>query len=898
MTAERAYKAFKNRLKTEAVIKNRRFKKRILNLRRSKPNPRYGGLFVSPNGSPDNTGITYDQPIDVETYLDLELEDNDKVFFEAGHVYNVGGKEITATNVRYGRFGTGDDPIQEGTEDISGLTWTSAGSDVYTTPMAEEPSWIWINGVCAQMAETARIPITARGSTTTLTVAHSAVSGFSSIVDSYLVAKDKNFALSYRRKVTAYNGAGVITVDGPINTGSNVDLVLLNKTQYFNGNNQWAWAAGTLYVRAAASPSTLDIKASAHDFGIKTTGVLTVENIKFREYYTAAIWSTSTELAAPKLTVENCTFEDIRDVAVLNEREGTGTSVSHNTFTRIGNNGMHVGPCTNSFFNDNEFTDIGMQANYGWQTWSAGDGITAVVGCAIAYVRDRYAGNTLSTELDGVNCQFNDNVIQNVAYCGINLGLGTDNFIQRNVVSDFLNRFHDGGGIYTFHYRPTNLLNENNEISYNIVHNDNSTGGNGSTGIYMDNRTFAANIHHNTVFDCEWGVMLNMDTAGHTVEYNTVVDCDFGFVYRQADNGSLLLTENIGNTFRYNTAVAYSSAQRCVYFYIVGSYPDWNPFEDGVSDFNKYVSSVSAIADSDNEGDNLTLAQLRTAYGGDANSEFRLSASRLFEYNATSSPVTDNAGEGFETFDGVETDEYTIPAFSSIVLFPIPGVGFNTQSLQFVSSSSQYVNFGTNADIQFTQSALFTFSLRFKITAPPSGVTTLFDNRNGSGRGIAIQILATGGVQVQMVNTVTTNRLVVLSNVNYCDGLWHTLQVSKTGAAVTTVVIKVDNSELTLETATNLNATILSAGNLLLGSNSINSVFLNGFVCQLAYWNSNQNPNSALIFNGGVTHDLMLLAAPPLHYWPLNGDLLDYGSSANDLNGTGVNSPAFSVDVP
>jgi len=57
----------------------------------------------------------------------------------------------------------------------------------------------------------------------------------------------------------------------------------------------------------------------------------------------------------------------------------------------------------------------------------------------------------------------------------------------------------------------------------------------------------------------------------------------------------------------------------------------------------------------------------------------------------------------------------------------------------------------------------------------------------------------------------------------------------------------------------------LSAGNYLQGSTLLDEV---------ALWDSDQSANVAAIYNGGVTHDLRIMANPPEHYWAM-GDLTD-----------------------
>lgn len=855
--------------------------------------PTEPGYYVSLEGSGTHSGKYPNDELSLEEFTKIKLKDGDRVYPKRGEVWNYGGYVNTKNNVIFESVGVGDDNKWQGADDIATLSWTNEGSNVYSTDYAIEPNWVWINGQCAKLAETGRITVQGRASTTQITVTHGHVSGYTTIVGSYLVMKVNQFRNSHRVKVTNYS-SGTITIDDDIPTANNIDFVLYNKIEYFNalGNNQWCWEAGKLYIKTTVAPAGMDIRASAFNFGISTTGSMTIRNLELTQYYNYAIHSDG-----GVINVNNTYIHDCRDIAIYVERQVTGLHIDDDVFERIGNTCILTRPCISSTYNRNVGNDIGMQINYGWQTFSGGPassiapGGTQVNGAFLAYVIDLE-----DDALDGYDCEANYNSLNNIAYNGLAFNLGTHGMkMMYNTCLQFTRRFSDGGGIYTFHYRAYNVLQTGTEIAHNICINDDNLG----YGVYIDNRTVQANVHDNVVAGCLWGYNFNTDTEEHTVTDNISVNCPYNYVFRTGSNGTNFISQNEGNTFTGNLAVAYTG-QKCLFFDInTGSEPTWNPFTGGSSDNNQYVATTTVIADSENEGTNLTLATLRTAYGQDAASASRVESSRIFEYNTTNAPVNDNAGAGYETFEGVETDAFTIPAHYAVVLFPIPVGPYYENSLQLVAASSQYTNHGTNADIQFTQTDVWTIEGWFKVPSNPASTIVLWDNRDGSGRGLAIQMLTTGAIQTQMVNTVSTNRIIYVGSVDYADGNWHFLQISKTGSGVLSLVHKVDESTLTMNTASNnLTATILSTADILFGRNAAGTVYADVELAGWAYYPSNQNANSASHYNGGVTHDLMLLATPPTHYWKFDGDLLDYGSSANDLNGTAFGSPIFTTDVP
>lgn len=878
-------KSFKELCRREAIDFTRTHSKgKNIVLPTGKIWPTEKGYYVSVNGKGSgrfpNDELNYDQ------FKNLELKDGDRVYFKRDEVVNVGEYVNSKSNIVFESYGTGNDHAWRGSSDISTLTWTNEGSGVYSTPMSE-PLWVTINDRCAKNAETARLTIQGRADTTHVTVTHANVSGYTNIVGSYLVMKVKNFRSSQRVTVTAYNGAGSITIDDPIDTSLNVDFVLYNKREFLSGNNEWAWEDGTLYVKAAASPSTMNIRIIDKAFGISTTGSMTIRNMEFAEHYSYAVHSDG-----GVIDVNNCNIHDIRDMAVFIERQLTGANVSDNIIDRTGNVGLMMRPCINSTFNRNNGEDIGMQINYGWQTFSAGPassiapGGTQVSGAFITYLIDLE-----DDAVDGSGCEFNDNYAINIAYNGVAANVGTNHKILRNTVINATQRFEDGSCVYIFHYRGYNVLQEDTEIAYNICIGDGA-----DYGIYLDNRTSGINVHHNVCSGFLWGMLFNTDTNDHIIEDNISVNSTYCYAFRTGDNGTLLIATNEGNTFNRNMAVAYSG-QECMIFDILGTEAGWNPYNGGGAGNNMYVATTSTIADSENEGSNLTLAGLQAAYSQDVASGSRIESSRIFVYNATSSPVGGSAGAGYETFAGVETDNYTIPAHGAVVLFPIPVGPFINNSLELISASSQYVNFGTTADIQFTHTSTFTVSFWFKVAVNPSQTITFVDNRNGSGRGWCVQMTTAGVIQIQFVNTTGTNRYQQIGTIDYANGQWHHLALYKPSPHTSTL-IKINNVEETVTEPDNLSATIASTGDLLVGANNILTIFADVEMCNLAIWSTNENINSGLIYNGGVTMDYMTLANEPIHYWPLDGDLLDTGSSVNKLNGTAINSPAYTADVP
>lgn len=844
-----------------------------------------GGYYVAQAGT--GSGVTAADPMSPADFLLETLVSGDTVYFKRGDTFEFGEYDITASGVKIKAYGAGASPIFDGSTSISGLSWASLGSDIYSTAMVTEPSWIWIGGICAKMAQSNDITITSRPSTTQIGVTHATVSGFPNLIGSYLVARESNFKFSRLVTVTGYNGAGTITIDLPISVGSasvpNVNLALLNRADYLNGNNQWYWESGTLYVRAAASPSTLNIRVGAYDYAFRDEGNTTFRNLEIKNYYQFGITSFNGVTDAEGLNIH-----DIRDTGVVIQKAVDGANISGNTLLRCGNNAIAMRSCSNSTFNRNTISSPGMQDNYGWHTWQSGASyFNQPNGCGIVQMIDPD-----DDAISGTNCQYEYNVITNTCYCGISQAVGSDEIVRYNSISDICNRLVDGGGVYTFHFRDYNVPNDNAEIAYNTVTDDNHAVS--VIGIYLDNRTTNANVHHNTVSGFEWGILQNWGTEGHTIEDNNIIDNTYGVVFRVSDS-PIGLYDNEGMNLNRNV-IASGKNQKALLFRVQsGSFPTWSPFTDGGADNNTYIKNAAPnstfIADSDNQGNNLTLAALQAAYGEDAASVYLQRNPVLFT-NYAATTLNTNANAYYQDFSGVAVNAYSIDPYYSRILNEL------NYSNEFVAASTQYFNAGTTADIQFTNASTFSIVLRFKRNGVPVGVETLLDNRNASNRGYTIQLLTTGAYQIHLVNTTTTNRLLLQGTVNLCDNNWHQIIFSYTS---TTNVVDVDGVLDSPTIGDNLTATIASVNNLNIGRNTQGGTnYFTGLLDEISIWTSTQSGNRTTHWNGGRAIDIRTVGiGTPLHYWrmglPISTE--DEGTGTH-LDLTAVNGPTASTDAP
>lgn len=225
-------------------------------------------------------------------------------------------------------------------------------------------------------------------------------------------------------------------------------------------------------------------------------------------------------------------------------------------------------------------------------------------------------------------------------------------------------------------------------------------------------------------------------------------------------------------------------------------------------------------------------------------------------------------------------------------------VGIQENSLLFASASSQLVNFGTTADVQFLHTDPLAFSFWFKIPANPVTSNDIIIgtiNTLSQGRGFEVQCLTTGQIQVELRNTNGTNRYFILTNSDFADNAWHHLFFNKP-SAVASSNLWIDGVDVAVTTGNNLTATISTTDPIVLGARGNPGNYWDGYIDKIAIWDTDQAANVNNIYNADNPPDL---ASPPIHYWEFDGgSYLDTGTSASPLTGTPTNSPTFSPDVP
>jgi hypothetical protein len=551
-----------------------------------------------------------------------------------------------------------------GGEDISGLTWTDEGSDIWSTPMLTDPKWVNIDGVNAKLAETPSFTLTGTTGTNQLNINHSDVSGYTDIIGSYIVIQEKPWTYSTRYTVTDYNGAGLITLDSDFSSfiDAGDEYKLYNDEQYFVDFNEWIWRDNEIRIKSTVSPSTLNITKSAYDYGVTISGNnCKISGVEFDQQYMYAINNIGNGNS-----VIGCDIHDVRGTGIKTDTQVENTLIDLNTIYNIGNNGVSCGPVINIDITNNTIYNIGLGSNIGWYN-EATVATIRTDGTGIKFNFD-LSDNTL----DASNIDIQRNIVYNTAYNGISLHIGQTGTIKRNIVYNANQILRDGGCIYCFHFRDTNIplsgfVIEDNFVTVNTTEVE-------TYGIYMDNRSAGNELTGNVVrmINGNGGIMINADTENHDVNNNTVyTNSDRALWYRDWAAPSKIYN-NDQNLINNNILVSRNTS----------SYPlefsdSVNPYLNGGSgDNNVYVNPyLAAIL---NDGSAKTLAQLQSNYTQDANSNALVNYITPSGNPENEILLVENPGDGvlegtapsgtWKDVDGTITTNYSVPAWGSLLL--------------------------------------------------------------------------------------------------------------------------------------------------------------------------------------------------------------------------------------
>lgn len=369
------------------------------------------------------------------------------VLFNRGDTFR-GQIEVPATNITYGAYGVGPDPIISGSKPITG--WSVHSGNIYVANVAFPVKHLFVNGALMTIA---RFP----NSGWLYTDADEDETGF---IDAALAARPGDAAnywngatirirtYSWRldiRKVQSYSANGAISFDTPLPepVRGGWGYYLDGKLSELDTPGEWWYDAANgkvyLYARGGANPGSLLVEGMTTDFGVHIyyhKHSTTVENLSFRHQADDGININQSD----NVTIRDCSFEYINDIGIQGSWNSVNNVYENNTFNHCLNRAIT--------FNADDGWDAG-------NTRFTGNTITNT-GMVPGYAATGQESVAIETWVGGIT--INNNRIEHTGYNGIQLE-APGVLVEGNVVEHSCEVLNDGGAIYV--HSDGNIIRKN-----------------------------------------------------------------------------------------------------------------------------------------------------------------------------------------------------------------------------------------------------------------------------------------------------------------------------------------------------------------------------------------------------------------------------------------------------
>lgn len=562
----------------------------ILKLLKNRAIPAVTDFYVTNSG--EGNTIT---PLEL---MSLPLAEGNKIYFNRGEEFEIGDLNITENGIEVGAYGTGDDPIIKGSVDIGSQTWTSEGSNVWSTPYSGTVKWLDVNGAEAQIAESPWYVITSQPNTSNLRATSLISQWGSSIVGAKVIVKEYYFTYSHVLTVTAYdNATGQITLSSPVQTSLiGFSFKLFDQFQFINSTGEWFHdtTANKLYYRTSgSSPAGTDIRVVTKDCAFNISDDVTdstFSGLELCQFFQAGIKGKGNS----RTSISSCNIHNIRQNGIFLYGTNEESTIQGNDISSCGQNAILIGGITDFVISNNTFTDIGVQSSIPFLQ-KIGSSFTTyeqTLGTGVAFSRDLFTTNVVAQ-----NGTIDNNVMTNLSYCGV-VFLGSNHVIEYNEVNGCMSQFIDGGGIYGIKAVGFDPDGNDNIIRKNILHgavgsmaNTDAAWpeGNYAWGVYLDINLTGTIVEDNTIYDCaSGGVLVNYGCQGTEIKNNVFVGGLHLVRYYNHTVGAESGKVNNGNILTGNVFAIRSASQYAVDLFDVQGITTYNPYSSGGSAENNY----------------------------------------------------------------------------------------------------------------------------------------------------------------------------------------------------------------------------------------------------------------------------------------------------------------------
>ena len=499
--------------------------------------------YLSNAGNDSNKGTSEVQAwasINKLNSIILSLKSGDRVFFERGswfegtiNIQNITGSE--ANPITFGAFGTGENPIIDGTREVAG--WTRDGN-IWTSSCQDCPIDINALFINDESQPLGRYP-------NDTYLKSSGGSGKNTIYDPGLSFED-NFWKGAQVVISTQTWVcDAVRVFSQIGT----TITLAGRTSYdIAGDNEYFFQNHY---------NALDVEGEwAYNNTDKEIYIYSTKDIQSSRVRIAYHGECISIRNGRYINIENLMLRGSR-LSTLKTEYSRHINFSNNTITNSVRIGMHIDHC--DYINvDNNYIvntlDIGIgswDSNHCRFTNNRVENTATIPGRG-QNGSARYTGIQISRGSDNV-LEYNE-VIQ-TGYNAISFYTQTNLLIKNNYINGYCTVITDGGGIYTWHSASTG-----NRIIGNIVLNSRD-----DLGIYIDDESENIEISGNT---CAFnGVGIFIHNSRYIKVFNNLCYNNHGSQILLVRHGNTLLDHNVienNYTFTLGKRKQYSMRARFV----------------------------------------------------------------------------------------------------------------------------------------------------------------------------------------------------------------------------------------------------------------------------------------------------------------------------------------------
>ena len=501
--------------------------------------------YVSAAGKNTNSGTSSSSPWQsISKVNSFKFAANDIILFRRGDVFH-GGIVVKRSNLSFGAYGSGDNPVITGLSTLSG--WVKVSTNIWEAPASNVKKGVNLvlrNGTPQQVGRYPNTDASNGGyltftSATSTSLTGSAQSSTRNWTGAEVAFKANRWTIN-RRTVTSHSGGKITFSSNSTTPRAHYGYFFQRDSRTLDRDGEWWHNLSGKKLRMYFSnnnPGSYSVQVATVDtlFKCQYYNAIKISDIDFTGAGVAAIWFNG----GSGVTINNCDVKNTGKEAIT-AKSTQNTTVQNCTTTNSLNSGIDVtdyGPgSVNLLVQNNTVTNTAYIAGMETNNVSTGEGIRCMGG-------------------DGLKV-LNNKVI-NSGYIGIKWQ-GNNVYIKYNLVDKFCTQRDDGAGIYSWEDPSDDVSRYNRNIISNIVVNGigagkgtNETKETSVQGLYFDIGSKSVKADSNTVAYVANNGFHGNNCSGITITNNTFFKNGKSYSLQRFAGGELIRQMTIKKNIAY-----------------------------------------------------------------------------------------------------------------------------------------------------------------------------------------------------------------------------------------------------------------------------------------------------------------------------------------------------------